>query len=943
MLPSPETDVKTIENLDPKNYIIIKNARLNNLKNLDIAFKRNALTVVTGLSGSGKSTLVFDTLYAEGQRRYVESLSAYARQFLSRMKKPEVDYIKGLAPAIAIEQKVVSRNPRSTVGTSTEIYDYLKLLFARVGTTISPISGQVVTKHTVTDVINYITSLPTNAKIEIGAPLAFKESWQETTKICEIKGIVRIKHQGVTSDVSEITPNTFAKSYNQSEPFYAIIDRYMVPETIDEEQQNRLADSVQSAFFEGHGNCVVWHNNVPTFFNDKFEADGISFEEPNINFFSFSNPYGACKTCEGFGNTIGIDPDLVIPDQNLSVFEGAIAPWKTEKWQSFQQKLIKNGIKFDFPIHRPWCDLSPEEQNLIWQGNTYFEGLNHFFAQLERESHLIQNRVMLSRFRGRTLCPDCKGTRLRKDTQYVKLIDINTNEQFTLADLVLMPIDELKATFDCLQLSTYQMKVASRLWKEVNNRLQFLCDVGLSYLTLNRLSASLSGGEAQRIRLATSLGSSLVGSLYILDEPSIGLHPHDSAKLIGVLKQLRDLGNTVIVVEHEEGVMQAADELIDIGPEAGIKGGKLMFQGNMEALLTSNTLTAQYLNQKLQIAVPKNRRKAQAFIHFEGIKEHNLQNIAVSLPINTLIAVSGVSGSGKTTLIKKVVYPALQKMLAGFGEKPGQYSQLYGDFKNLKTIELIDQNPIGKSTRSNPVTYTKAYDHIRVLFAEQGLSKAQGFKPSHFSFNVEGGRCETCQGEGFVNIEMQFLADVQLLCESCKGKRFKDEVLEVTYNGLNIYDILELTVAESLSFFNDQKNILNRLQPLADVGLDYVKLGQPSATLSGGEAQRIKLASYLTKGSQAENGLFIFDEPTTGLHFHDIAKLMVALQALVNQGNTVIVIEHNTDVIKCADWVIDLGPGGGKHGGKVVFAGTPEALIQCQDSVTAQYLKNKLN
>lgn len=930
----------SVDQLDPRHHIIIKNARLHNLKGVDLAIPRNRLVVVTGLSGSGKSSLVFDTLYAEGQRRYVESLSSYARQFMVRMKKPEVDYIKGISPAMAIEQQVSSRNPRSTVGTSTEIYDYLKLLFARVGRTFSPESGEEVRKHNVTDVVDAILALPEGSRVQILCPLVRheKRSLAQELQVLLQKGYIRVQVGDTVYRVEELLNDKASQSTLENEAFWVVLDRLSVAHE-EEGLSFRLADSVQTAFFEGHGLCIIRTDKGDLHFSDRFEADGMPFEEPSVNLFSFSNPYGACKTCEGFGSVIGIDEDLVIPDKSLSIYEGAIAPWRGDKMSEWNDALVKNGIRFDFPVHRPWYDLSVEEKKLVWNGNKYFEGLNSFFRYLEEQSYKIQYRVMLSRYRGRTTCPDCQGTRLRKDAGYVKLVDAQSAEKHSIIDLVLKPVDQLLALFNNIQLKENEQQVAKRLLAEVTSRLGFLCDVGLGYLTLNRLSNSLSGGESQRIKLATSLGSNLVGSMYILDEPSIGLHPRDSERLITVLKRLRDNGNTVIVVEHEESVMRAADELVDIGPLAGSGGGELVFQGQFEALLKAeNSLTGAYLSGREQIPVPSRRRHWRKSLVLKGARENNLKNVDVTLPLGCLTVVTGVSGSGKTSLIKKVLYPALKKQIGGFGEKAGDFDRLEGDFSAVKNIEMIDQNPIGKSSRSNPVTYTKAYDHIRNLFADQQASKINGYKPAHFSFNVEGGRCETCQGEGTVTISMQFLADITLECESCKGKRFKDELLEVNYRSKNISEVLDMTVSEALEFFKDEKNILSRLQPLADVGLDYVKLGQASSTLSGGEAQRIKLASYLTKGNQATDTLFVFDEPTTGLHFHDIKKLLYALNALIEQGNSVVVIEHNLEVIRCADWVLDLGPEGGEAGGYLVFAGTPEDLVSCKESYTGKYL-----
>jgi len=939
----PALQQPPVEQLDPRHYILIKNARLHNLKGIDLAIPRNQLVVVTGLSGSGKSTLVFDTLYAEGQRRYVESLSSYARQFMGRMKKPEVDWIRGIAPAMAIEQKVVSRNPRSTVGTSTEIYDYLKLLFARVGRTFSPVSGEEVRKDNVTDVVDYVLTLPAETRVQVLCPLVRHEGRkldQELTVLLQ-KGFIRLRSEGELLRIEDLLADKKALEKRESALFFIVIDRVSV-DAADEALVNRLSDSVQTAFFEGHGDAIIEVDGHDRLFNDRFEADGEKFEEPSVNLFSFSNPYGACKKCEGFGSVIGIDEELVIPDKSLSIFEGAIAPWRGEKMSEWNDVLVKNGIRFDFPVHRAYADLSDAEKELLWTGNRHFEGLHAFFRFLEEQSYKIQYRVMLSRYRGRTVCPDCKGTRLRKDAGYVKLQDAETSEKHSIIDLVLKPVDKLLTIFDKLQLTPTEEKIAGRLLTEVRNRLLFLSDVGLGYLTLNRLSNSLSGGEAQRIKLATSLGSNLVGSMYILDEPSIGLHPRDSQRLISVLERLRNNGNTVIVVEHEEAVMKAANQLVDIGPMAGQHGGELVFQGSFaELLLDEKSLTGRYLSEREQIEIPKKRRPWKRSVIIKGARENNLKNVDAELPLHTLTVVTGVSGSGKTSLIKKILYPAIKKQTSGYGEKPGNFDRLEGDFRGLKDIELVDQNPIGKSSRSNPVTYTKAYDHIRNLYADQQASKINGYKPAHFSFNVDGGRCETCQGEGTVTISMQFLADITLECDNCKGQRFKSELLEVKYQDKNISEVLNMTVSEAISFFTDQKNIVQRLQPLEDVGLGYVKLGQSSNTLSGGEAQRIKLASYLTKGNQATDTLFVFDEPTTGLHFHDIKKLLYALNALIDQGNSVLVIEHNQEVIKCADWVVDLGAEGGDAGGYLVFAGTPEDLIRCEESYTGRYLREK--
>ncbi|MCG8386469.1 MAG: excinuclease ABC subunit UvrA [Cytophagales bacterium] len=928
----------SIDQLDPKQYIIVKGAKVNNLKNLSVAIPRNKLVVITGLSGSGKSSLAFDTLFAEGQRMYVESLSSYARQFLGRMEKPEVDYIKGVSPAIAIEQKVNTRNPRSTVGTTTEIYDYLKLLFARVGVTYSPVSGQVVSKDSVSDVVDFINSHEAGTKVMISCPLVklHRRSMEKELDILLSKGYTRVLKNGEVSFIEELLNEKV--TLEEKQDIEILIDRAVVqPE--DEDTIYRLGDSVQTAYFEGMGDCFVYVNgSEKKSFSDRFEADGIKFEEPTVNFFSFNNPYGACKTCEGFGKVLGIDPDLVIPDKSRSVYEGAIAPWRSETMRKWLTPLLKDGIQFDFPIHRPYEELTAEEQELLWKGNKYFKGLNHFFNYLESKTHKIQYRVLLSRYRGRTVCPDCRGTRLRKDASYVKINDTS------ITDLVLMPISKAVTFFDNLALSEYGEKVADRLLKEIKNRLGYLQEVGLGYLTLNRMTSTLSGGEFQRIKLATSLGSALVGSMYILDEPSIGLHPRDTKRLVNVLKTLRDLGNTVIVVEHEEEVMTAADQVIDIGPDAGVHGGELVFQGRIEDMDNSHSHTADFLLGREEVTWSGIRRKWKDSIKISGAKENNLENIEVQIPLGVLTAVTGVSGSGKSTLVKKIVYPSIGKILGTVSEATGKFGKLEGDYEKVTQVEFIDQNPIGKSSRSNPVTYVKAYDAIRQLFADQPLSKQRGYKPSHFSFNVDGGRCETCQGEGEVKIEMQFMADIYLTCDSCKGKRFKQEILDVEYNGKNIADVLAMTVEESLAFFQGKQAIISKLMPLYEVGLGYIGLGQSSNSLSGGEAQRVKLAFYLGKNTRnsKDHILFIFDEPTTGLHFHDINKLLTSVNALVEQGNSVIIIEHNMDVIKCADWIIDLGPEGGENGGQVTFSGIPEDMVKLENNHTAQFLKQKL-
>lgn len=925
------------ETLDPKHYIIIKGARGNNLKNIDVAIPRNKLVVVTGVSGSGKSSLAFDTLFAEGQRMYVESLNSYARQFLGRMEKPEVDYIKGVSPAIAIEQKVNTRNPRSTVGTTTEIYDYLKLLFARIGKTISPVSGQEVKKHTVSDVVHFILSQEEGVRFVISAPLKIRQGRSRIEELSLLlnKGFARVLLDGEVRFIEELLDKE--DEVNKALDVGILIDRGSARE-LEEEERFRIADSVQTAFYEGEGECHVQiPGNGVWQFSDRFELDGMSFETPTINLFSFNNPYGACRTCEGFGHVLGIDEDLVFPDRALSVYEGAIAPWRSEKMQEWLKPLIKEGIRFDFPIHRSVADLNEEQLRLLWTGNQYFRGLNDFFADLESQAYKIQYRVMLSRYRGRTVCPDCKGSRLRKDAGYVKIGD------YSVIDLVLKPVNEVRTIFDSMELGAYEQRVAGRILKEITSRLDYLDKVGLGYLTLNRLSSTLSGGEFQRIKLATSLGSALVGSMYILDEPSIGLHPRDTEKLIVVLEHLRNLGNTVIVVEHEEEIMRAADQLIDIGPGAGSYGGRLVYQGRLEDMgPVEGSHTAAFLHNRDRIETPDIRRKWAEYIEVKGARENNLKKVDVRFPLQALTVVTGVSGSGKSTLVKKILYPAIKKYLGGMADVTGKFDRLEGALKKVRDIEYVDQNPIGKSSRSNPVTYVKAYDLIRGLYAEQPLAKARGYKPGHFSFNIDGGRCELCQGEGTVKIEMQFMADIFLKCEGCEGKRFKQEVLEVLYKEKNITEILDMTVEDAMTFFGDKPRIIEKLKPLHDVGLGYLRLGQSSNTLSGGEAQRVKLASYLTAGEKTDNTIFVFDEPTTGLHFQDIKKLLYAMNALVEQGNTLIIIEHNMEVIKCADWIIDMGPEGGDKGGFVTFEGTPEEMLKLEDNYTASFLRGKL-
>ena len=922
-----------LKDINPKQNIIIKGAKLHNLKNIDVVIPRNKLVVITGLSGSGKSSLAFDTLYAEGQRRYVESLSSYARQFLGKLDKPKVDYIKGIAPAIAIEQKVNSTNPRSTVGTTTEVYDYLKLLFARIGKTISPISGETVKKNTVTDVVEYVKTFEVGTKLLLLSPITIKEDRDSLKSLALFskQGYARIKYEGKVMRIDQ-APDTIGKTFD------LVVDRIVVKD--DEDFLNRLGNAVDNAFFEGKGRCII--ENVTTeeqqLFSNQFELDGMKFLEPNVHLFSFNNPYGACPKCEGYGDVIGIDPDLVVPNTALSIYEEAVFPWRGESMGWYREQLVNTAYKFDFPIHKPWFELSEAQKQLVWDGNDHFIGIHKFFEQLEEKSYKIQNRVMLSRYRGKTKCNLCNGKRLRKEANYVK---INGK---SISDIIELPIKELVVFFKELQLSEHDNLIAKRLLKEINTRLGFLSKVGLDYLTLNRKSNTLSGGESQRINLATSLGSSLVGSMYILDEPSIGLHPKDTENLIEVLKSLRDLGNTVIVVEHDEDIMKAADEVIDIGPEAGTLGGKVVATGPMDTILKSDSLTASYLNGSLEIQVPKERRNSKNYVQVVGARENNLKNITATFPLNMLTVVTGVSGSGKSTLVKKILYPSILKETGGYGEKAGEFTKIEGKYSELKHVEFVDQNPIGRSSRSNPVTYIKAYDDIRALFAAQKLSKLRGYQAKHFSFNVDGGRCEKCKGEGQITVEMQFMADVHLVCDVCNGKRFKKEVLEVQFEGKNISDILDLTIDDAIAHFEKYKQtkIVNKLKPLQDVGLGYVTLGQSSSTLSGGEAQRIKLASFLVKGTNKEKALFIFDEPTTGLHFHDIKKLLKSFDALIAGGHSIVVIEHNIDLIKCADYIIDLGPEGGNRGGNLLAEGTPEEVVKHKESFTAQYLVEKL-
>lgn len=919
-----------------QSYIEIKGARVHNLKNLSVNIPHGKFTVITGLSGSGKSSLAFDTLYAEGQRRYIESLSSYARQFLGKLDKPETDYIKGIAPAIAIEQKVISNNPRSTVGTTTEIYDYLKLLFARVGKTYSPVSGKEVKRHSVTDAVNFVKDLPNEERILILAPIPNMKTYgiKEQFKILVQQGFSRVFLNGETIDIYDIEEQELKNELDVK----LVVDR-LTADTTTEEALGRLGDSIHLAFTEGNGECSVFtmSDKKEHEFSTRFELDGMEFQIPSEHLFTFNNPFGACKTCEGYGQIIGIDEDLVIPNKNLSVYDGAVLPWKGETMSEYLNQFIYNASKFDFPIHRPIKDLTEEQYRLLWKGNKHFTGLNEFFKFLETQTYKIQYRVMLSRYRGKTFCPECHGTRLRGDANYVK---VNGK---SITDIVLTPIDEILPFFQKLDLGDHDKQVSKRILPEITNRLDFLCNVGLGYLTLNRQSNSLSGGESQRINLATSLGSSLVGSMYILDEPSIGLHPRDTERLIKVLYRLRDLGNTVIVVEHEEDIMRAADEILDIGPMAGVYGGEVVFQGVHKDLIKAKSITADYLTGKRQIPVPEQRRKQKNKLTFSGVRRHNLKDVEVSIPLNNLVCITGVSGSGKSTLIKDIVYPAVRNKL-GEISLATQNFETDGDWKMVKAVELVDQNPIGKSSRSNPVTYVKAFDEIRELYAKQPLAKTRGYKPGFFSFNVEGGRCEMCEGEGRITVGMQFMADIHLTCETCGGARYKAETLEVEYRSVTISQLLEMNIENALAFFKEsngklEEKIVEKIQPLFDVGLGYLKLGQSSSTMSGGEAQRIKLASFLSKGTKVPSTLFIFDEPTTGLHFHDIDKLIIAFNRLVDAGHSIIVIEHNGEVIKCADWIIDLGPEGGVNGGHIVFTGTPEELVKCNESYTGKYLR----
>ena len=919
--------------------IEIKGARVHNLKNIDVKIPHGKFTVITGLSGSGKSSLAFDTLFAEGQRRYIESLSSYARQFLGKLNKPEADYIKGIAPAIAIEQKVTSNNPRSTVGTATEIYDYLKVLFSRIGKTISPISGNQVKKHDVSDVVDHLRKQKKGAKCLILAPLDGFEKYgpQRRLEILKQQGYVRLFIDGLTYLIEDLIKD----SPNEIKNALLVIDRVTV-DFSDNDNVSRYGDSISLAFVEGHGDCVIHilKSEKNFHFSNRFELDGIEFQEPSEHFFTFNNPYGACDKCEGFGQVIGVDPNLVIPNKQMSLFEGAIVPWKGDKMSKYRDNFIDKAD--DFPIHRPIADLTGEQLDLLWNGSKSIKGINQFFKFVESKSYKIQYRVMLSRYRGKTFCPDCRGTRLRKDANYVKI------EGKSITDIVLMPIEENISFFKNIKPGKHDFQITKRILPEIFSRLNFLNEVGLGYLTLNRPSSSLSGGESQRIHLATSLGSSLVGSMYILDEPSIGLHPKDTTRLIKVLHALRDIGNTVIVVEHEEDIMQAADEILDIGPMAGVYGGEIVFQGTHKKLISAkNSLTADYLTGKKEISIPKRRRTSKNKLRITGALQNNLKNIDVNFPLHNLVCVTGVSGSGKSTLVREILLPAVRKELEIYGDKQGDFGSFTGDMQHVRAIEFVDQNPIGKSSRSNPITYVKAFDDIRDLYSRQPLAKVRGYKPGFFSFNVDGGRCEVCEGEGEITVGMQFMADVHLTCEQCGGSRYKAETLEIEYRGKSIADLLQMDIQTAYEFFNEGKEkieqkISAKIEPLVKVGLGYLKLGQASSTLSGGEAQRIKLASFLSKGISSAPTLFIFDEPTTGLHFHDVNKLIIAFNELINSGHSIIVIEHNLDVIKCADHVIDLGPEGGTKGGTLVFAGTPEELANCNESFTGQFLKEKL-
>ena len=925
--------MKNISSVDPKKNIIIKGAKLHNLKNIDVVIPRNKFTVITGLSGSGKSSLAYDTLYAEGQRRYVESLSSYARQFMGKLNKPKVDYIKGISPAIAVEQKINTSNPRSTVGTKTEIYDYLKLLFARIGKTYSPISGKVVKKDNVSDVVDHILNYEVNKKLLLLCPIESKtkKDSKEKIQILKKQGFVRIFHKGDIIKIDEI---------NNNEPlnFKLVIDRIIVKQ--DDDLKSRLSDSIELSFYEGKGNCSIFELDTKKeiFFSNNFELDGITFLEPSTHLFSFNNPFGACKFCDGFGETIGIDEELVIPNKSLSIYDDAIAPWRGTGLRKYYMKLINNADKFNFPIYKPYNKLSSKEIDILWNGNEHFTGINKFFNYLEKKNYKIQNRVLLSRYRGKTLCNKCKGSRLREESTYVKVDNKN------IPEILSMPINDLNEFFKKIKLNDFDKQISKRILKEINNRIDYMINVGLGYLTLNRKANTLSGGETQRINLASSLGSSLVGSTYILDEPSIGLHSRDNNNLIKILKNLKDIGNTVIVVEHDEEIILSADHIIDIGPKAGTLGGEVVGYGNIDDLLKTDTLTSKYLRKVENIEKPNSRRKPSNFINVNGAKENNLKNINVKIPLECLTMITGVSGSGKSTLVKKIIYPALLNYFRDYTQKPGKFNDLTGNLSKIKSVQFIDQNPIGRSSRSNPVTYLKVYDDIRTLYSKIPQAKSKGFTSKFFSFNTDGGRCDECKGEGIVKIEMQFMADVELDCEICKGKRFKNEITAIKYNGVSIDMLLNMTVDDAINFFRkyNQIKIVNKLIPLQSVGLGYVSLGQSSNTLSGGEAQRIKLASFIGKGDLIDKTFFIFDEPTTGLHFHDVKKLINTFEKLIKMGHSILVIEHNLDMISCADHIIDLGPEGGDKGGQLVFEGTPEEIVKMDSSYTGQYLKKKI-
>ncbi len=913
--------------------IIIEGAEMHNLKNISLKIPKKQLIVITGLSGSGKSSLAFDTIFAEGQRRFIESLSSYARQFLGKIKKPKVKKIQGLSPAIAIEQKVNNSNPRSTVGTSSEIYDYIKLLYSRIGKTYNPITGKEVVKENVNTVINYINTFDEGDKFLVMTKLVCPKNidLQQYLKLFLDEGYARIESNGTICQIEEF-------DFKSNENLFLVIDRSIYKK--DKDYLDRITDSIENAFYQGNDEMYVksLKDNNYKLFSKKFEQDGIKFLKPTEHLFSFNNPYGACSNCNGYGDIMGIDPELVIPNTGLSVYEECIAPWRGQKLSKYKDLLVNNSQKFNFPIHRPYFKLTEIEKKLIWEGNEHFRGINFFFSKLEKKMYKIQNRVMLSRYRGRTKCNECNGTRLRKEADYVK---INGS---SISDLVNLPIENVLDFFNKIKLSDSELKKCNRVITEIKNRLSFLCKVGLPYLTLNRKSNTLSGGETQRINIATSIGSALVGSIYVLDEPSVGLHPEDTSKLISILQNLRSIGNTVIIVEHDEDIIRSADQIIDLGPGAGIQGGEIVAQGCLKQILNSNTITTKYLKNQYEINVPSKRRVSSKRIELKGCRENNLKNLNVNFPLNSLVSVTGISGSGKTTLVKKILYPALLQSKGVYTTKPGQFSSIAGNIEDIDSIEFIDQNPIGQSSRSNPVTYIKAYDDIRNLFAKQSTSKQFSFKPKHFSFNVDGGRCDECKGEGTIKVEMQFMADINLLCETCKGKRFKKNVLQVTYMNKNIDDILKMTIDEGYNFFieNGQNKIANKLKALIDVGMGYVNLGQSSSTLSGGEAQRIKLASFILKGQSADNTLFIFDEPTTGLHFHDIKKLLNSFNHLINYGHSIIVVEHNIELIKSSDYIIDLGPFGGSNGGELVFEGSPEELVKNKKSLLAKFLKPKL-